>query len=43
MGNAKILILGAAVIDVVIHIDRLPQAGEDIAGRQKGMIVGGCA
>lgn len=43
MGNAKILILGAAVIDVVIHIDRLPQAGEDIVGRQKGMIVGGCA
>lgn len=43
MENAKILILGAAVIDVVIHIDRLPKAGEDIAGSQKGMIVGGCA
>lgn len=43
MGNAKILILGAAVIDVVIQIDRLPKAGEDIAGVQKGMIVGGCA
>ena len=43
MGPAKILILGAAVIDVVIQIDRLPKAGEDITGVQKGMIVGGCA
>lgn len=43
MGTAKILILGAAIIDVVIHIDRLPKAGEDIAGQQQGMIVGGCA
>ena len=27
MGPAKILILGAAVIDVVIQIDRLPRPG----------------
>lgn len=39
----KILILGSAVIDVIIDIERLPKAGEDITGLQKGMVVGGCA
>ena len=39
----RILVLGSAVIDVIIDIERLPQAGEDIPGIQKGMIVGGCA
>lgn len=39
----RILILGSAVIDVIVTIDRLPLAGEDIPGLQKGMIVGGCA
>lgn len=39
----KILILGSAVIDVIINIDRLPQSGEDIMGMQKGQTVGGCA
>lgn len=39
----NILILGSAVIDVIIDIERLPKAGEDITGLQKGMVVGGCA
>lgn len=39
----RILVLGSAVIDVIIDIERLPKAGEDIPGIQKGMIVGGCA
>ncbi len=39
----RILILGSAVIDIIVTIDRLPLAGEDIPGLQKGMIVGGCA
>lgn len=39
----RILILGSAVIDVIVTIDRLPLAGEDIPGLQKGMLVGGCA
>ena len=37
------LVLGSAVIDVIIDIECLPKAGEDIPGIQKGMIVGGCA
>lgn len=40
---AKILILGSAVIDVIIKIQRLPKAGEDIMGVAEGMNVGGCA
>lgn len=40
---AKILILGSAVIDVIIKVRRLPQAGEDITGWAQGMNVGGCA
>ena len=39
----RILILGSAVIDVIVTIDRLPLAGKDIPGLQKGMLVGGCA
>lgn len=39
----RILVLGSAVIDVIIDIERLPKAGEDIPDIQKGMIVGGCA
>ena len=39
----RILILGSAVIDIIVTIDRLPLAGEDIPGLQTGMIVGGCA
>lgn len=41
--SKRILVLGSAVIDVIIDIERLPKAGEDIPGIQKGMIVGGCA
>lgn len=41
--SKKILILGSAVIDVIIDIDRLPKAGEDIPGIQKEVTVGGCA
>ncbi|SEJ29270.1 Sugar or nucleoside kinase, ribokinase family [Propionispira arboris] len=43
VSNKKILILGSAVIDVIINIERLPKAGEDITGVQKGQNVGGCA
>lgn len=41
--NKKILVLGSAVIDVIINIDRLPKPGEDIPGSQYGQTVGGCA
>lgn len=41
--DKKILILGSAVIDMIIKIAKLPNAGEDIAGLQQGYKVGGCA
>ncbi len=41
--NKKILVLGSAVIDVIINIDKLPKPGEDIPGFQQGQTVGGCA
>lgn len=41
--NKKVLVLGAAVIDMIIEIDRLPKSGEDVAADQKESIVGGCA
>lgn len=41
--DKKILVLGAAVVDVILRIERLPRPGEDIPGEAQGMIVGGCA
>ncbi len=43
ISNKKILVLGSAVIDVIINIDKLPKPGEDIPGFQQGHTVGGCA
>lgn len=38
----RILIIGAAVIDTVIEVERLPQTGEDIYGKLVDTVVGGC-
>ncbi|CCQ92418.1 Ribokinase [[Clostridium] ultunense Esp] len=43
MSDKRILVIGAAVIDIVVHVDKLPKTGEDIYGRLEQMIVGGCA
>ena len=39
----SVLVLGAAVIDIIIELDQLPQSGEDVTAEHKGTIVGGCA
>ncbi len=41
--DKKILIIGAVVIDKVIHINKLPQTGEDVTGVHENTFVGGCA
>lgn len=40
---SKILVIGAAVIDMIVHIDTLPKTGEDVYGELDRTIVGGCA
>lgn len=39
--NTKCLVIGAAVIDVVVTVPRLPKTGEDIYGELKETVVGG--
>jgi pfkB family carbohydrate kinase. len=39
----KILIIGAAVIDIVVRVERLPKSGEDVYGIHQGTVIGGCA
>lgn len=41
--DKKILVIGAVVIDEVIHINKLPQTGEDVIGVHENTFVGGCA
>lgn len=39
----KVLILGAAVLDIIIATDKLPTTGEDVMAKHKQSLVGGCA
>lgn len=39
----KILILGAAIIDKMMWIERLPQSGDDVSCKRTREVVGGCA
>lgn len=39
----KILVLGAAVVDVILQVDRLPRTAEDVTAEHKETVVGGCA
>ena len=39
----KTLVVGSAIIDVIMKIDRLPLSGEDIVCNGTQMVVGGCA
>lgn len=41
--NKKIMVLGSAILDMLIKIDKLPKSGEDIIGIEKEINVGGCA
>lgn len=39
----KTLVIGAAIIDMVLQVDRVPASGEDVIGRDLTTMVGGCA
>lgn len=39
----KCLVIGAAMLDIVMQIDKLPQTGEDVCVKNQEMTVGGCA
>lgn len=39
----KTLVVGAAMIDILMKIDRLPKSGEDVFSSETGIVVGGCA
>ncbi len=39
----KVFIIGAAFLDVVVKIDKIPKSGEDVQGIYKETVVGGCA
>lgn len=39
----KCLVIGAAMLDLVIQVERLPKAGEDAYAHSQEMTVGGCA
>ncbi len=38
----RVLVIGAAFVDVVIGLERLPRSGEDVSAEYRGAIVGGC-
>lgn len=37
------LVIGAAIVDLMMHIERLPSSGEDILCNKTKTVVGGCA
>lgn len=39
----KVLVMGAAVIDIIIQLEQLPSSGQDVMAEHKETIVGGCA
>lgn len=39
----KCLVIGAAMLDIVVQMDRLPKSGEDVYMKSQEMTVGGCA
>lgn len=39
----KTLVVGAAMIDMIMVMDRLPQSGEDVLCKESSLKVGGCA
>ncbi|MCY7520785.1 PfkB family carbohydrate kinase [Paenibacillus larvae] len=41
--SKKVLVMGSAVIDVILQLDKLPVTGQDIMAEHKKTIVGGCA
>lgn len=41
--QGKCLVIGAAMLDIIMEIDRLPKSGEDMYAKNQTMTVGGCA
>ncbi|NOU70342.1 ribokinase [Paenibacillus sp. LMG 31458] len=41
--SGNILVIGAAVVDVIIQLDKLPHTAEDVVAEHKETVVGGCA
>lgn len=39
----KTLVLGAAIVDIIMKIPKLPKSGEDVLCTEKKLTVGGCA
>lgn len=39
----NVLVLGAAVVDVIISLNKLPRTGEDVMAEHRETLVGGCA
>ena len=39
----RTLIIGAAMVDNMLELDRLPEPGEDVLARNEQLLVGGCA
>lgn len=39
----KCLVIGAAILDIIMEIDRLPKKGGDVYAKSQKMSVGGCA
>ena len=39
----RTLVVGAAIVDLMMKIDRLPKSGEDISCKETKTVVGGCA
>ena len=39
----KTLVIGAAIVDMVMQVDRIPKSGEDVIGKDTTVMVGGCA
>lgn len=36
----RILIIGSAFVDVIVHVPRLPLSGEDVEGSSRQQVVG---
>lgn len=39
----KTLVVGAAIIDMIMKIEKLPKSGEDVLCQEKKVVIGGCA
>ncbi|WP_443743451.1 PfkB family carbohydrate kinase [Sutterella sp.] len=43
IAQERLLVVGSAFVDVIVHVPRLPLSGEDVEGSSRQQVVGGCA